>query len=153
MVTETRVRGVLRTPSGSLLLIKRTRPSTTAYWVFPGGGVEEEDASFEDALRREVKEELAGTATVKKLVYVLERQKSPDVTERELYYLADVDRWSEDDRSGPEFAVENAAAGRYEYDEVPLTPAELNARDIKPDAVREFLVEHCDNLASLPDLR
>jgi len=150
METKVKVRSILITPSGNLLLIKRTRAGLAPYWVFPGGKVEDGDYSPEDALRREVNEELAGTATIHKLVYVLERVTSPSIAEKELYYLCDVDRWSEKDRTGPEF--EKPDCGLYEYDEVPLAKSELASRNIAPDVMREFLLNHLADLDLLPDV-
>ncbi|WP_344592276.1 NUDIX domain-containing protein [Actinomadura vinacea] len=39
-----RVRALLLTSTGTLLLIKRTKPGQTPYWVLPGGGVEADDS-------------------------------------------------------------------------------------------------------------
>lgn len=41
-----RVRAVLITPSGQALLIRRTWPGATPYWVFPGGHVEAADPNL-----------------------------------------------------------------------------------------------------------
>jgi 8-oxo-dGTP pyrophosphatase MutT (NUDIX family) len=127
------------------------RRGTPAYWVFPGGGVEETDQCFEDALVREVAQELGGSAAIDKLICVLERNLGPDTVEQERYLLAVVDRWSTRDRTGPEFG--RAGSGLYEYDDGPQTRAEIQARDIRPTAVRNFLLEHCERLEDLPDLR
>jgi len=149
-MTTTRVRALLRTPSGGLLLIRRTRPGAPPYWVFPGGGVEATDSSLQDALVREVFEELAGTAVVGRLVYILERSVGPGRVERELYFLATIDRWSASERTGPEFA--RPGSGSYDCDEVPLTRAEVESRQIKPVQVAQFLLAHCEALDELPAL-
>ena len=52
---QKRVRGIL-IKDGMIALIKRTRDGETFY-VFPGGGVEEGETE-EQALKREIKEEL-----------------------------------------------------------------------------------------------
>jgi len=110
--------------------------------------VEETDRSPKDALVREVFEEPAGTAVVGKLVYVLERAVGPGAVERELYFLATLDRWSAAEAAGPEFA--RPGAGSYECDEVPPTRAEVGARQIKPVVVAQFLLEHAGALDELP---
>src|ERR1700691_2897662 len=55
-------RGILIDDEGRLVLIKRTKPGQAPYWASPGGGVEDSDATVEDALRRELAEELGATA-------------------------------------------------------------------------------------------
>ncbi|MDX6313757.1 MAG: hypothetical protein QOF44_3221, partial [Streptomyces sp.] len=42
----------------SLVLIKRTKPGLSPYWITPGGGVDPGDATIVDALHRELDEEL-----------------------------------------------------------------------------------------------
>ncbi len=59
-----RVRGVLVTPGGNLLTIKRDRPGVDPYRVLPGGGVEPGDTTLEAALLREIDEELAGRPAI-----------------------------------------------------------------------------------------
>lgn len=145
-----RVRGVLLTPSGGILLIKRTRVGEEPYWVFPGGGVEEQDESFEAALVREVVEE-TGTIpppVVHKLVYVLARRGG---SEKEMYFLASITQWSRGNATGDEFTRESS--GRYEYDEVPSFPSEWEKRNVKPAVVKAFILENLHNLDGLPDLR
>ena len=41
-----------------LALIKRTKPDIDVYYVFPGGGAEEEDKDFIDTMYREINEEV-----------------------------------------------------------------------------------------------
>ena len=59
---------------GKILLIRRIKPDEE-YYVFPGGGVEEGE-SFEEAMIREIKEELNLTAAI----------------DRELFRLNDAER-------------------------------------------------------------
>lgn len=54
-----------------LILIKRTKPGREPYWVTVGGGVEEDDATIEAALHREVFEELGGRLERAELVHRL----------------------------------------------------------------------------------
>lgn len=54
-----------------LVLIKRTKPGREPYWVTVGGGVEADDASIEDALHREVFEELGGELSKAELVHLI----------------------------------------------------------------------------------
>lgn len=66
-----RVRAVLVTADDAMLVIRRTKPGIPVYWVLPGGGVEEGDASREAALHREIREEIAGKADIVRLSGIL----------------------------------------------------------------------------------
>src|ERR1044071_5530937 len=103
MQTTQRVRGILINTQGKLLLIRRMKPGREAYWVFPGGGMEELDGSLEAALTREVLEELAASIDIKKLVFVQERTNGDQIT-RESFFLGVVADYNFDQRSGPEFS-------------------------------------------------
>ncbi|GAA3925204.1 hypothetical protein GCM10022244_38400 [Streptomyces gulbargensis] len=54
-----------------LILIKRTKPGREPYWVSVGGSVEEDDATVEAALHREVFEELGGKLERAQLVHLI----------------------------------------------------------------------------------
>lgn len=145
-----RVRAVLVTPGLDLLTIKRIRPGQDPYWVLPGGGVEVGE-DLEAALARELREEIAATADVHSLLYVLERGG-----ERQYFYLARVHSWSADpgDRTGPEFA--DPARGEYRLETVPLTAEALMAMDLKPGELAKLLTGQLGSgvdLFDLPDLR
>lgn len=128
-----RVRAVLVTPTDEVLLIRRERPNTPVYWVLPGGGVEPTDASHEDALRREVHEEVAGLPEIHGLIDIVE-----SADDRQFIYLARITGWSFSDRSGPEF--HEAGSSAYHLDIVPLTKEALGAVNLKPDAVTDLLL-------------
>ena len=155
-----------------MLVIKRTRPGAAPYWVLPGGHTDETDNSLEDALRRsarnaapscawdngrrssgpgrrELREELGGDATILRLVDVIHRE-----TERQYFYLATMDRWSFAGRTGPEFS--EPGRGTYELEEIPSHADHVEAIDLKPDEIAEFLtnaLRGTGGLAALPDLR
>jgi ADP-ribose pyrophosphatase YjhB (NUDIX family) len=65
-----RVRGLLITPDGDLLTIRRIRPGEDPYWVLPGGGVEDGE-DLEAALARDLREEAAATAEIHSLLHIL----------------------------------------------------------------------------------
>jgi ADP-ribose pyrophosphatase YjhB (NUDIX family) len=145
-----RVRAILVTPDGSLLTIRRERPGQPPYWVFPGGGVEPGE-DLREALDRELREELAATASIHSLLRVLDRDG-----ERQYFYLARALTWSADpgDRSGPEFA--DPASGEYHLQAVPLTAAAIAAIDLKPGELAESILRHLragTDLFALPGLR
>ncbi|MGK4582352.1 NUDIX hydrolase [Kitasatospora sp. HPMI-4] len=133
--TKQRVRAVLITPDGTTLVIKRIRPGIEPYWVIVGGGVEESDATREDALLREVREEIAGDAEIVRLLHEMENAKG----EKEFFYLARISTWNFDDRSGPEFQRDDR--GEYILEEVPLTAEAIEALNLLPEEIASVLCE------------
>ncbi|MEU6234195.1 NUDIX domain-containing protein [Kitasatospora sp. NPDC047058] len=129
-----RVRAVLLTPNNTTLLIKRIRPGIDPYWVIVGGKIEPTDASPEDALQREIHEEIAGDAQIVSLLHTLETDE-----ERQDFYLATIDKWSFEDRTGPEFSQEGR--GEYLLEEIPLTTEALDAINLLPQEIASVLRE------------
>ncbi|GAA2836968.1 NUDIX domain-containing protein [Kitasatospora sp. CM 4170] len=127
-----RVRAVLLTPNNTMLLIKRIRPGIDPYWVIVGGKIEPTDASPEDALRREVREEIAGEAEIVSVLHTIE-----DSDERQDFYLATIEKWSFEDRTGPEFSQEDR--GEYLLEEIPLTADALDAVNLLPQEIAAVL--------------
>jgi ADP-ribose pyrophosphatase YjhB (NUDIX family) len=137
-----RVRAILVTSNNELLTIRRERPGSPTYWVLPGGHVDATDLSREDALIREIREEVVGNARIHGLLHILQSD-----TERQYFYVGRIDAWSFEDRTGPEF--QEPGRGRYCLDLFPLTPTALANVNLKPDAIGTVL---CTALAENPDL-
>ncbi|MFD9077408.1 NUDIX hydrolase [Streptomyces erythrochromogenes] len=127
-----RVRAVLVTADDTMLVIRRTKPGVPVYWVLPGGGVEASDESREDALHREIHEEIAGKADIVRLLHTMESED-----ERQFFYLARIANWSFEDRTGPEFSAEGR--GEYTLEEIPLTVEGLDGIDLKPEEIAHVL--------------
>ncbi|RGD60727.1 NUDIX domain-containing protein [Kitasatospora xanthocidica] len=138
-----RVRAVLLTPNNTMLLIKRIRPGTDPYWVIVGGKIEATDAGPEEALLREVREEIAGEAQIVSYLHTIET-----ATDHEDFYLATIEKWSFEDRTGPEFSQEGR--GDYILEEIPLTTDALDTVNLLPQdfaAVLREAVERGELLA------
>ena len=144
-----RVRAIVLTPNNTILTIKRTKPGTPPYWVLPGGHTDEGDSTLEDALRRELREELGGDATIQRLIEVIHKEN-----ERQYFYLATMESWSFADRTGPEFL--EPGRGTYELEEIPCNADAAAAIDLKPSEIATFIgnaLSGAGGLAALPDLR
>ncbi|WP_405798742.1 NUDIX domain-containing protein [Streptomyces sp. NBC_01506] len=130
-----RVRAVLITPDDTMLLMKRVRPGAVPYWVVVGGGVEDSDATLEDGLLREVREEIAGEAEIVRLLHQLDNAKG----ETEYFYVARITTWNFADRSGPEFQRDDR--GEYILEELPLTANAVAAVNLLPVRISTVLRE------------
>ncbi|MFE6645043.1 methyltransferase, FxLD system [Nocardioides sp. NPDC057772] len=132
-------RAILIDDSGRLLLIKRTKPGQAPYWTTPGGGVEPTDASVEDALHRELAEELGATAAGVGRVF-LHSSRSPDGVRIEHYFIARLVSLDLSRRTGPE--VEDPSRGTYDLDQIELGEGSLDAIDLKPQALKSFILSN-----------
>lgn len=126
------VRAVLVTPRGRLLLIRRTWPGAAPYWVFPGGHVEADDPNLRAALVREIREEVGAQPQIAGLLRVL-----ADEHQRQYFYLARIQSWSEADRTGPEF--DDPDRGEYRLEEVPMTVQTLDGISLEPQEIAALL--------------
>lgn len=81
-------------------------------------------------------------------------QRSDNGDERQYFYLARIERWSFEERTGPEFT--EPGRGEYSLEEITLTAAGLSAIDLKPDPVAALLRDAVNagrDLFLTPDLR
>ncbi|MGX4734358.1 NUDIX domain-containing protein [Kitasatospora griseola] len=134
-----RVRAVLLTERGTMLVINRVRPGIDPYQVLVGGGVEDQDTGLESALLREIREEIAGEAADLRPF----RQLPNDKGEIEHFYTARIAAWNFDDRTGPEFSRDDR--GEYLLEEVPLTTDALGALNLMPPQIRTALLDAIDD--------
>jgi 8-oxo-dGTP pyrophosphatase MutT (NUDIX family) len=123
--TNVSVRALLRNEDGHLVLIRRVRTGRDPYWVTPGGGVETDDASLEDALRRELHEELGAEVELGGIVGTWTHD---GVTTH--CFSATLVSLDESLRHGPE--VDDPSRGRYEIAAVPYTYEALAAITLVP---------------------
>ncbi|MER7824999.1 NUDIX domain-containing protein [Streptomyces sp. NPDC096097] len=130
-----RVRAILLTTAGTMLVINRIRPGILPYQVLVGGGVEPEDADLEAALLREIREEIAGEAVDLHPFTQVENDKG----ETEHFYTAQIVVRNFDDRTGPEFTRDDR--GEYLLEEVPLTAEAVEALNLMPPRIKDALLD------------
>lgn len=138
-----RVRAILLNERGTLLFIKRIKPTADPYWVAPGGGVEETDESLYQTLSRELMEELGATADVVSRAFVLEHEKAGKNLE-EHFFICRLNSFDLSLRHGPEF--QDPSRGLFLPDFVALEPQAINALNIKTEELRGWLLDNLETL-------
>jgi ADP-ribose pyrophosphatase YjhB (NUDIX family) len=136
-------RAILIDAQGRLVLIKRTKPDQPPYWTAPGGGVEETDPSVEAALYRELAEELGAEAENASQVFLFSSPSDAGVAVQH-FFVARLAHLDEAARSGPEFS--DPSRGGYELDRVDLRGDDLAVIDLKPTALKEFVLANREAL-------
>lgn len=145
------VRAILINGQNKIVLIKRIRPGLAPYWVTPGGGLEKTDKSLETAVERELAEELGAKIVILKLVFDFEREIPGKIIARESFFLCNLIDYNISKRTGKEF--EDPNRGQYIIGELNLDADLLNKTNIKPDELKDFLINNSQVLFTLPDLR
>lgn len=143
-----RVRAILLTGRGTVMLIKRVKRDVQPYWVAPGGGVEG-DEDVIAALHRELMEELGAEADVLERAFVL-RHSIAGKNLEEHFFICCLQDYDLELRSGPEFS--DPTRGVYLPDEVPLTEDALETINIKTPELRDWMIRHL-RLLNLRDSR
>lgn len=137
-----RVRAVLLTRERELLLVKRIREGRAPYYVTPGGGVEPEDENFEEALKRELLEELGAEADILHEVFLTEHPGIGELTGfwvQQHYYLCHLHGYDLTRRSGPEFL--DPSRGAYIPEVFPIRAGALESVTLDPPDLKRFLQE------------
>ncbi len=145
-----RVRAILLTGRGSILLMKRLREGVEPYWVLPGGGVEDYDGTFEAALKREIREELGGVIEVGEEAYCSQVDGEKDLTGWQVqhhYFICKLLGYDISRRHGPEF--NDPTKGQYIPEEFRLDATVLAGVNIFSDEIKGFLVTNAERLAGL----
>ena len=134
---NTRVRAIIPYENG-LVLIHRIRTTAEGtrkdYFVFPGGGLEEQDASLEECVEREVQEEIGIKVKARKHLYTVSSDSSC-----EHFYLCEYVSGEIGTGKGPEF-TDDAYKSRGVYI-TEVVPVENISRIDLLQKVRDALVE------------
>lgn len=131
-----RIRAILMDKNNNLVLIKRIKPDKE-YWVFPGGGVEDEE-TLEQALIRECKEELGVKVEMGELCLekIIERENGEN--EQEYFYIARLIEGELGTGEGPEFDQDGGYEGIHEIHSVPIS--EVDSLNLYPDNAKKYFV-------------
>jgi ADP-ribose pyrophosphatase YjhB (NUDIX family) len=136
-------RAILIDDDGRLVLIRRTKPGQAPYWTAPGGGVEASDESVEAALHRELAEELGAEASGAARVFLFSSPSEAGVAVQH-FFVARLRKLDESARGGAEFL--DASRGGYDLDRIDLLGDDLASVDLKPDALKEFILANREAL-------
>lgn len=143
------VRALLLDENDDLVLFRRVKPGLKPYFSTPGGKIEPEDAGPEEALRRELHEELGATAGPLRQVFSYFEQ-GLGLHYLSTFYVCRLLSLDLSRRHGPEF--DDPAKGSYEVVRVPCRPEALAALDLFPAPLAAYLQAHARELPSLlPD--
>ncbi|MFD0480179.1 NUDIX domain-containing protein [Nonomuraea thailandensis] len=126
-----RVRAILVDHEGCLLTIKRIKPGQQPYWEPARRRVENTDTSLEDALARELREELGAEAAIHALVHIL-----TTTHDRQYFFLTRLLHHNPADRSGLELT--EPGRGHYVPERIPLTEAGIGAITLRPRRSQPF---------------
>lgn len=136
-------RAILIDDDGRLVLIRRNKPGQAPYWTAPGGGVEPTDASVEAALHRELAEELGAEASGAARVFLFSSPSEAGVAVQH-FFVARLRKLDESARGGPEF--QDSSRGGYVLDRIGLLGDDLASVDLKPGALKEFILANREAL-------
>ncbi|MFJ8669684.1 NUDIX domain-containing protein [Streptomyces sp. NPDC093600] len=131
-----------------LVLIKRTKPDREPYWVSVGGGVEQDDATIEAALHREVFEELGGKLERAELVHLITDQLDDGIAVQHIF-AARLTSMVLAARTGTEFA--KPERGTYEVVRVPFTAEAVRELNLMPPELAEFIATNTEAIVSVVD--
>ncbi|MEE6260143.1 NUDIX hydrolase [Plantactinospora sonchi] len=138
------VRAILLDEDDRLVLIKRTKPGQAPYWTTPGGGMEPTDATLEATLRRELRKELGAEAARLAQVFLFSAPDGAGVSVQH-FFACRLLQLSDDVRTGQEFA--DPSRGEYQLDRVSIDM--LDVVDLKPEALKDFIVANEEALLSM----
>ncbi|MFI1649782.1 NUDIX domain-containing protein [Streptomyces avidinii] len=131
-----------------LVLIKRTKPGRDPYWVTVGGGVEAEDASIEDALHREVFEELGGKLSKAELVHLITDSLDGGLGVQHIF-AARLEQMDLAARTGTEF--DKPERGGYEVVRVPFTAEAVRQLNLMPPELADFTAGNVEAIKAVLD--
>ncbi|MFE3201385.1 NUDIX domain-containing protein [Embleya sp. NPDC055664] len=144
-VVKRTARAILLDEEDRMVLIKRTKPGSSPYWITPGGGVEPEDTTVTEALRREVFEELGGKIGRPVPAFV-DTVPEPGGVKVQHFFACRLESMDPALRHGPEVDEPN---GEYDIVRVPFTPAGLASVGLVPASLAAYLRANVEGIHTL----
>jgi 8-oxo-dGTP pyrophosphatase MutT (NUDIX family) len=144
LIVRRSARALLIDSDGRLVVFRRTKPGVPLYWTTPGGRVEEDDASTEAAMRRELWEELGAVAGGAAQVFLQTTVLSEDSVAVQHFFVTRLVSMDIAARTGPEFT--DPAAGLYDVERIDLRGDGLAAINLRPPGLRDFILANTDAL-------
>lgn len=144
---QIRVRALIHINQNAFIAIKRTRPGQSPYWVLPGGQVEDTDTSLEEALSREVIEELGEQNSIGECRPIIRLDDSSYGTQ--IIYSAQLEGPfdSSSVRTGPEFS--DPDRGSYDLEKIPADVASVGPLFLQPQQLKMKLLQALSNTNNL----
>ena len=133
-MTTKRVRAIIIN-NGKVLTIKRTKPDQT-YWVMPGGGVESGETN-QQALIREIKEELGLIIEPREILIEVSSTKPETFGQMEYFYACNIINGILGSGDGPEFQKDSAYVGSFDFEW--LSAQDLINIDLRPNTIKDWL--------------
>lgn len=130
-----RVRAIIM-QGGNLITLKRVKENET-YWVFPGGGVEEGE-SLDEALKREIMEELGVEIEIGDLVFEY-HFKTDHQDDDEYFYICRITGGELGSGQGPEYQPDSHYHGTHEIALLSLN--QVKNMDLRPKEMKERLLK------------
>ncbi|WP_327255509.1 NUDIX hydrolase [Streptomyces sp. NBC_01244] len=146
-ITKRSARAILL-DGDELVLIKRTKAHRDPYWVTVGGGVEAEDASIEDALHREVFEELGGKLCKAELVHLITDRLDAGLGVQHIF-AARLEQMDVESRTGTEF--DKPERGGYEVVRVSFTAEAIRQLNLMPPELAHFAASNVEAIKAVLD--
>jgi ADP-ribose pyrophosphatase YjhB (NUDIX family) len=134
-----RVRAVLLTGRGSIIVLRRHRSGRAPYRVLPGGAVEATDPSIQAALARELREELGAQAVIGPRLATITAAMHDATTAIQHLHLARLVTLDPAQATAPEYT--DPATGTYTPEELPLDITAVRQANLLPQQATDLLID------------